>query len=167
MTDQTAVQDRWGRPRPGRLSHLIQTATRPSDPALGTRRSGRVASVNIMRPASFVSGSLPANVDAIVAATKAAMGGDPSIQVEGPAFVGTEFIRQSHRVLVQMVDYSRGKMPCSIRLRPADRLGRLRSVRFLAPRSPASELQILHEAGASVIEVPPLDLYGVVVLDLE
>ena len=167
VTDQTASQDQWGRPRNNGISRFLSTPVSGSGEILEQRGRGRIVYTRIARPPEFSKGSLPSNGKELGEAVAQAMGGDPTFRTDAPPYVGMEFVRQRRRILIHMVDYSETATAQSIRIRVSPTLGKVTGARLLSPRREEIELEVKSRAAGIEMTVPGLDAYAVVVATVE
>src|SRR5205823_5866494 len=105
---------------------------------------------HIDRPEPFAPGVLPRNSTELSSVILGAMKCSPSVIVDAPAFVGTEFVRQTNRLLVHLVDYSKDSDHPPIRIRVSSSLGTVSSAHFFSPNA-AKAVSIQSKDGQLVV----------------
>jgi len=168
VTDQTANQDRWKRPRKNGLGRFFKKPVNASGESFEQRGKGRMVYTRIARPEKFSQGSLPLNSGQLAEAVVKAMVGHPTFRTDAPPYIGMEYVRQKQRVLINLLDYSEGAAagkPIRIWVSPA--LGRVADVRMISPRRVESEVSARPQDEGVEITVPNLNVYAVVIVDLE
>ena len=166
ITDQTASMNQWGQPIAGGLQRLFRMPVPESGEAFEGRGQGKVALTSVMRPSNVVNGSLPVNGPHLVETVIKVMG-PPTVCVNAPVYVGAEFVRQPGRVLVHLVDYSQNPSLPPLQVNLSASLGKVKRARLLTTGGPEVELHTDPGAGGTEITIPGLDIYGVVVIDME
>ena len=175
-----SARDEWKRRRPdlGLRDVLGPNAGRGSDPWHATRHQygqGRAVFVSELLTEEDISRwhglsssawKLPKNTNALRQAVSWAANDRLAVTLEGPETVVAEFLMQPGKYLVHLVnfDLSRARHDLDIKLR-LPRGGRVRSAVALDPDAKRPEkLRAEREGSVTVIRVPTLDIYKLVVI---
>ncbi|MHC4444982.1 MAG: alpha-amylase family protein [Planctomycetota bacterium] len=167
VTDRTASQDRWRRPRKNGLGRFFKKSVNAGGESFEQRGKGRMVYTRIARPEKFSQGSLPLNSGELAEAVVKAMGGRPTFRTDAPLYVGMEYVRQKQRVLIHLLDYSEGAAASRpIRIWTSPVLGKVADVRMISPRRGESKLPFAPQDRGVQITVGNLNVYAVVIVDL-
>lgn len=165
VTDQTAIQDRLGRPRDNPLRCFFRRPVSGENPRVERRGKGRVLYIRMRRPPVFVDGSLPENDEELAQAVRRVMRA-PSVSVDAPPEVAMEVIRNGRKLLIHLLNYAVGRMSAPLRIRVAGNLGRFTKVKLLSPYlDGALTCQAVHRDGGTEIKVPAFRLYALLALE--
>lgn len=166
MTDETAAEDRWGRPQKAPFRRLLKQPPGEHTTSWEPRGKGRIIHTRIALPQKLEAGALPENGDALLKALVQVMG-EPTVRSTAPPNLAMECIRQPNRLLLNLLDYAQPSGSRPIRVQIADTAGRIRGGRLLAPRKNEIPLATAKRDGFTEITIPGFDIYAVAVLELE
>jgi len=168
ITDQTAGQDNWKRPRKNGLGRFFKQPINASGVNFEQRGQGRMVYTRVARPEKFSRGSLPLNSGQLAEVVVKAMKGEPTFRTDAPPYVGTEYVQQKQRVLIHLLDYSQGaaaNKPIRIWISPT--LGKVANARIISPHRTETKLTTTPQDESVEIIVPSLNLYDIVIVDLK
>src|SRR5262249_35820810 len=132
ITDQTAAQDNWGRPRREPLLRFFSKLPQPPANLMEARGKGRISYARIASPETFVAGSLPQNCRELAKAVIDVMG-EPTLRTDAPRYVSAECVRQSGRLLINLLDYSQQDLATPLHLWLLPSVGKPRTARLASP----------------------------------